>query len=170
MATIDRAPSRRAGRPRREGADEAILLEAIALVREKGYADVTLDGIARRAGVAKTTLYRRWSSKAALIAAALNAALPPIEANGSADPWLGTLGLISEVLSGESGRLLAAVASESAGEPEVEALLWRVLRPDALVALAEQRGANVDRVTGAIWLRAVVFRESVDDDFLRSLA
>src|SRR5215212_11839374 len=59
------------GRPRREGADEEILDVARAMLRESGDRTLTVDAVADRAGVAKTTVYRRWPSKRALIAAAI---------------------------------------------------------------------------------------------------
>jgi AcrR family transcriptional regulator len=59
------------GRPRREGADEEILHVARTLLHETGYRDLTVDAVADRAGVAKTTVYRRWPTKGDLVAAAL---------------------------------------------------------------------------------------------------
>ena len=59
------------GRPRSEAAHAAILGAAIALVREVGYDNVTMDGIAARAGVGKATVYRRWSGKETLVAEAI---------------------------------------------------------------------------------------------------
>jgi AcrR family transcriptional regulator len=61
------------GRPRREGADESILEGARLLLSEVGYAALTVDAVAERVGVAKTTVYRRWPTKRELIAAALTA-------------------------------------------------------------------------------------------------
>ena len=59
------------GRPRAEGADEEIRAAALRMLREKGYRELTMDGVAERAGVAKTSVYRRWPTKGALVAAAL---------------------------------------------------------------------------------------------------
>ncbi|HWW61196.1 MAG TPA: helix-turn-helix domain-containing protein [Thermoanaerobaculia bacterium] len=60
------------GRPRREGADEEILAIARAMLRDgRDAGALTVDAVAERAGVAKTTVYRRWPSKRALIAAAI---------------------------------------------------------------------------------------------------
>jgi len=64
-------PKRGRGRPRREGADDEILTVALAMLREEGYGALTVDAVAERAGVAKTTVYRRWPSKGALVAAAI---------------------------------------------------------------------------------------------------
>ncbi|HEU0015752.1 MAG TPA: TetR/AcrR family transcriptional regulator [Longimicrobium sp.] len=71
--------SRGPGRPRSAEAHAAILGAAIDLVREVGYDAVTMDGIAARAGVGKATVYRRWTSKEALVVEALGrlvAAMP----------------------------------------------------------------------------------------------
>ncbi len=66
------APSKRGrGRPRREGAGDEILAVTLAMLRESGYGALTVDTVAELAGVAKTTLYRRWPSKSALVAAAI---------------------------------------------------------------------------------------------------
>src|SRR5215208_3040355 len=59
------------GRPRRAGTDEEILAVALEMLREKGYRDLNVDDIAERLGIAKTTIYRRWPAKGALVAAAL---------------------------------------------------------------------------------------------------
>ena len=51
--------------------DPAILNAALAAVTEHGYNDTNMNDIAARAGVGKAAIYRRWSSKAALITDAL---------------------------------------------------------------------------------------------------
>jgi AcrR family transcriptional regulator len=67
------------GRPRRAGADEEILTVALELLREKGYRDLSVDEIADRTGIAKTTVYRRWPTKGALVAAAITLLVPQVE-------------------------------------------------------------------------------------------
>src|SRR6516165_7690879 len=54
-------------RPRSASVDASIAAAAIDLLREIGYAKLTMGEVARRAGVGKDSLYRRWSSKAALV-------------------------------------------------------------------------------------------------------
>ena len=54
-------------RARSASVDASIASAAIGLLREVGYAKLTMGEVARRAGVGKDSLYRRWSSKAALV-------------------------------------------------------------------------------------------------------
>ncbi|HEU5159941.1 MAG TPA: TetR/AcrR family transcriptional regulator [Streptosporangiaceae bacterium] len=72
--TIERAAgaARPPGRPRSERADKAIIDATLALLLEEGgVAGVTIEAVAARAGVGKTTIYRRWPNKEALIIDAL---------------------------------------------------------------------------------------------------
>jgi AcrR family transcriptional regulator len=65
------AERRSRGRPRDPGVDNAILTAALALFIEKGADAVSIEQIAQHAGVAKMSLYRRWSSKEDLLAQAI---------------------------------------------------------------------------------------------------
>ncbi|MEU0950590.1 TetR/AcrR family transcriptional regulator [Streptomyces canus] len=63
-----RTPTPRAtGRPRSAAADTAILAATRAALVELGWSKLTLGDVATRAGVAKTTLYRRWAGKNELV-------------------------------------------------------------------------------------------------------
>lgn len=91
------------GRPRKEGADEEILAGARALLAEVGYATLTVDAVAERVGVAKTTVYRRWPTKRELIAAALTA-------SASSAPDLASLyAQLAETLRGTEPEVVLAV-------------------------------------------------------------
>lgn len=57
---------------RSERARLAILDAALEACREQGFAGATMEGIAKRAGVGKQTIYRWWPSKAAVVQEALN--------------------------------------------------------------------------------------------------
>ncbi|WP_018601259.1 TetR/AcrR family transcriptional regulator [Mycobacterium sp. 155] len=61
------------GRPRDPAVDTAILTAALDLFIEQGIAAMSIEQIAKRAGVGKPTLYRRWSTKEALVADAIEA-------------------------------------------------------------------------------------------------
>lgn len=75
--TADQPPRR--GRPRTAGADEAILTATLEVASEVGFRGMSMDLVAERAGVAKATIYRRWSSKEALVLAALRSAIGPLD-------------------------------------------------------------------------------------------
>lgn len=59
------------GRPRSTRADRALLNAALDLLAEGGFSSLTMEAIAARAEVGKTTLYRRWRSPAEVVAAAV---------------------------------------------------------------------------------------------------
>jgi AcrR family transcriptional regulator len=69
MTDASKHPPRRIGRPRSEAASahEAILDAVYALLQESSVRDLTMEAVARRAGVGKPTLYKWWPSKAALV-------------------------------------------------------------------------------------------------------
>ena len=54
------------GRPRSPEADRAILEAAVTLLADRGLAAMSIEEVAARAGVGKTTIYRRWPSKGLL--------------------------------------------------------------------------------------------------------
>ena len=55
------------GRPRDPRIDGAVLRATVELLGETGYAELSVDAIARRAGTSKPAIYRRWPSKAHLV-------------------------------------------------------------------------------------------------------
>jgi len=59
------------GRPRDPRVDESVRRAALELLVEDGYQATSIQAIARRAGVSAPSIYRRWSSKAELIEAAV---------------------------------------------------------------------------------------------------
>ncbi len=75
--------TKEAGAGRRRGAalEEAILAAAWDEVVEHGYADMTLEAVAQRAGTSRPVLFRRWPSRAKLATAALgrHLAMNPID-------------------------------------------------------------------------------------------
>jgi len=59
------------GRPRTPGAEDKILAAALAEYGEHGWSGFTMDAVARRAGVGKSTVYLRWHDKDALLTEAV---------------------------------------------------------------------------------------------------
>lgn len=63
---------------RNERSHRAILAAAVALIGERGYDQVSIEAIARQAGVGKQTIYRWWPSKGAVVLEALNDSLATV--------------------------------------------------------------------------------------------
>ena len=72
MTTASESAIRKPGRPRSAQADQAILRATLEELAELGIEAMSIEGVAARAGVGKTTIYRRWPSKDELIKAAVS--------------------------------------------------------------------------------------------------
>jgi AcrR family transcriptional regulator len=110
--------ARRPGRPRSARADRAILAAALELFAEVGPDAMSIEGVAERAGVGKTTIYRRWSSKEELVSAAvgtLSEDLSAPDAGTVRDDLVGLARQMIRTLASEpTGRVLPRIASEMA--------------------------------------------------------
>ncbi|UOE44118.1 TetR/AcrR family transcriptional regulator [Agromyces larvae] len=113
------------GRPRSAQADRAILEAARDLLIADGYEQLTMQAIAERAGVGRQTVYRRWPSKATIIAEAVMAGLlSPVPAGMTGGPdapepadlraWLHAAAVgLSDATNLTIVRALAAAAAET---------------------------------------------------------
>ncbi len=134
------------GRPRRASIDAAIREATLTLVREGGPAAATMEAVATRAGVAKTTLYRRHPDRSALLEAVLAHAIgsptqPPDGDVRTKIRWaLGEAWRQMGDVLGTGG--LSAVIADS--DPTFTAAFRRTLAPydAALAALIEQDVAD----------------------------
>ena len=114
---------------RSEASRQAILKAALELVEEVGYAKLSIEGIAARAGVGKQTIYRWWPSKGAVL---FDAVLDRSEPDGaSALPDTGDLAAdlklvlratVDEFNDPRQDRLLRALALEIARDPQLAEL------------------------------------------------
>jgi AcrR family transcriptional regulator len=96
------AATTRRGRPRDGAVDQRVLSAAWGLLHAGGYAALNVDDVAERAGVAKTTLYRRWPTKdhLAIAAAAQILGEVPIPDSGNLRRDLGEFaGALAESLN-----------------------------------------------------------------------
>ena len=113
----------------------------IALVAEQGYAGTSMDQIAERAGVSKATIYRRWSSKDALIVDAHRSMLEETEV-----PDTGTLRGDLVALSDRMAEVfedprIAGMMQASAGEMLTNRELGEVFREQVMEPRLELVGA-----------------------------
>jgi AcrR family transcriptional regulator len=73
------------GRPRDERADRLILAAALDLFLEVGYDAMSIERVAERAGVGKTTIYRRWPTKEELVVATIDTLYEGMEVPDTGD-------------------------------------------------------------------------------------
>jgi len=139
---------RRAGRPRDAEADRRILEATIELLSDVGYDDLSIEGIAARAGVGKTTVYRRWPSKLPLVVDALaslktitTAAIPEDATTREALVRI-LKGLIGLIGRDPADRVIAGLVHECSHNPELaEAMRSAVLtKRRAVVFSTIERG------------------------------
>jgi len=106
---------RRRGRPRSERIHQAILQAALAIVQEVGFSELTIEGIAARAGTSKLAIYRRWPTKAAVVMEAFldqaTSKLPlPFPDTGSVvDDFRRQMRSVVKLLTGPYGKLLSTL-------------------------------------------------------------
>lgn len=100
MTIQEPVTARPAGRPRSEKAEKAIIEATLDLIGDgMGVAELSIEAIASRAGVGKTTIYRRWSNKEELVAdalATLKAPLPPLAGVSVRDDLISLLNAMRE--------------------------------------------------------------------------
>jgi len=131
------SPPRGRGRPRRAEADADILDAALSLLQEGNYRTLSLDEVARRAGTAKSSIYRRWPSKAALVAEIVARQRP---AGNDADAF-------DALMNGALGGVVASLIGEAQESAETRAIVVELLAP--------YRDAGDERL-GAILLRRLL--------------
>ncbi|MFJ8975308.1 TetR/AcrR family transcriptional regulator [Streptomyces sp. NPDC102282] len=190
---LSRSPTEptRSGRPRSAEADAAILEATRASLVDLGWSKLTMGDVATRAGVAKTTLYRRWAGKNELVVDAVAVLFDELEL-----PDLGSLAADVEAVvlqfaalleRPETKTALMAVVAESTRD---EALRDRirnsiVARQKRLVLQGRERAQGrgelplepdpeaaartvdliFDVIAGAVVHRALVSAEPVDADW-----
>jgi AcrR family transcriptional regulator len=163
VVTEARAPAR--GRPRSADADHAILEATFALLEEVGYARMTMQGVAARAGVSTATLYRRWTNKQDLVVATLTSLVPDggtrIDTGSLARDLHQLLRTMVAKLRSDEGKLIKGIIGEAVRNPALaDALRTGIgVRPHpAVVGVIERavaRGeipppADVDVASGLI--------------------
>jgi AcrR family transcriptional regulator len=114
------------GRPRDARADRAILDATLELAGSVGLAGITMDAVAAHAGVSKATIYRRWSSKEALVLDAWMACFDEdaVPNNGSLREDL--LLIQRRAKASEQGATLARVLPQMVAAARVNEELGRV--------------------------------------------
>lgn len=183
------------GRPRDTQVDERVLRIAAALLLERGYTGLSIDEVAEQAGVAKTTLYRRWPTKdhlAVAVVARLQADHEITETGDIRADLVDNLEEIAAALNrmraaggregpsaGTAGELVAAAARhEDIGKLARRQYAERNALGIALIERARVRGelradldAEVlfDQLAGALYYRVLITGAPVDRAYVERL-
>lgn len=167
-----------AGRPRAD-VNSTIFEGALRAVLHHGYAGATMDRIATEAGVAKTTIYRRWPSKGALIVDVLLDAFGPVPVEGE-DPrqrlstavrWIA-----QQISEPGVGAAFAGVFSDGVTDGATRGILTSVLQEPYRIALEEALAMDeqrvlfvIDVVTGTLLHRMGITGEPMVGDDVEAL-
>jgi AcrR family transcriptional regulator len=186
----------RRGRPRDGAVDERVLSAAWGLLHAGGYAALNMDDVAARAGVAKTTLYRRWPTKdhlAVAVAAEMLAEVPiPDTGDLRHDLTEFTVGLAGSLNllrmaghygGGASAGLVAELVAAFARHPDIGELVragfaqrhalarTRLERAREREGLREEidPGVLIDQLAGPIYYRILITGAPADRDYAERL-
>ncbi|MDO0911673.1 TetR/AcrR family transcriptional regulator [Streptomyces sp. DT2A-34] len=189
-----RTSAARLGRPRSAAAATAILAATREALVEVGWSRLTLGDVATRAGVAKTTLYRRWSGKNELVVDAVAELFDELELPDSGSLAADIEGVVLQFAAilarpeAKSG-LMAVVAESTRDEALRERIRGSIVDRQKRLVLqgrsrAQKRGelppesdpeeaartADLifDVVAGAVVHRTLVSAEPADEEWVRS--
>jgi AcrR family transcriptional regulator len=160
----------------------AVIRAALDEIARVGYGPLRVDDVAARAGVNKTSVYRRWPTKPDLVDAAIRAV------GGSADPLPDTGSIrrdLVEILrralaaaSSSDGRAIVRLFMTEGRDPDVQRITSNIKNDTArkrieVVKRAQRRGEIpasadarlvVDAIVMPLMTRALRDEEPVDDD------
>ena len=176
------------GRPRSEQARQAIYRSTLRLLRRTGFPELTIEAIAADANVGKTTVYRWWPNKGALVVEAFAAGAEsklhfPNTGSVFRDMSL-QMGQFLKILHSPRGRIVAALLGAGQSDPELlEAFRERFLRPRRQEAYKTLRrgiergelpnGLDLDVVLdilyGAIYMRFLIRHDELSEGYIREV-
>jgi AcrR family transcriptional regulator len=172
------------GRPRSEESRQSILRSTLKLLKQSGFPELSIEAIAADANVGKTTVYRWWPTKGALVADAFSASAEdelqfPNTGSVYRDMNLQMRGLI-RIFRSERGKVVAALLAGGQSDPELlEAYRERFLWPRRRQAYQTlQRGVDrgelprgcdfdliLDSLYGPILMRFLIRHVKLDESF-----
>jgi AcrR family transcriptional regulator len=116
------------GRPRSAQSHQAMLQAALELLAEVGFNAMSMEAIAARAGVGKTTIYRRYASKAELIADAIESVREEIILPDTGTLWGDIEALIENAaqitLSPIGRQTVSMIISSASSNPQFAQIYW----------------------------------------------
>src|SRR3954454_18920850 len=174
--------------PRSERARAEVLEATADLVAEVGVDRVTIDEVATRSGVAKTTIYRHWPTKQALVVDAVRTVCFPESSTPNSGDLRADLiacfeGMVRAGLSGRTGQMLPSLLDGAHRDHALDVLLRDYLRERSgptrtVLELAQLRGElpsdldldfAVTLVIGPLIYRKLILREAVSAPFVEAV-
>ena len=172
-------------RPRSEEARRKALAAAAELIVDRGVGNLTIEEVAARSGVAKTTIYRHWPERAALILDTVRASFEHVATpdtgtlRGDLEAWFG--GMVRADLSGQVGEIMPSLLDAAGRDPEIGGLLDRLADERQqpileIVARAQERDelpADLDKrvvvgtIIGPIVFRKLAWRQPIDAAYIK---
>ncbi len=130
-----------AGRPLDAGRDDALRQAALELVAEIGYDRLTIEAVAARVRASKATVYRRWTSKAELVADAFAChSFKGIELPDTGELRSDLLALAERIWLGDQpvprSAVMAGMLSAMLANPELGEAMGKMAAPPATMAAA----------------------------------
>lgn len=176
------------GRPRSEDASASVQQVALDLAHQGGMANATVEKIARKSGVAKTTIYRRWPNAAAIVMDAFLQDMSPL-IEYRIQPTLkqtfaSTLKQFIAALNGPRGVLLRNLLGAAQADADLQSAFqkqWIGPRRDhATKVLADARNRGdlaphvhgdvlIDSLYGAIYYRLMIPYADLSDEYVDRL-
>jgi AcrR family transcriptional regulator len=173
------------GRPRSEVSRQAILRSTLKLLKQQGgFPELSIEAIAADANVGKTTVYRWWPTKAALVADAFSASAEEELQFPNTGSVLGDMSLqmrrLIRIFRSERGKVVAALLAGGQSDPElIEAFRDRFLWPRRKQAYATlQRGIDrgelpsdsdlnliLDCLYGPIYMRFLIRHDKLEETY-----
>ena len=162
MTTLPEEVKRKAGRPRSAKSHQAILKATIELLTEEGFEAMSIEAIAARAGVGKTTIYRRWASKSDLVIDALDtlrAEVPLVDTGNLRSD------LIAVLQSGwkQSPSYLETLTLKMVGELKTNPEIFQAFFTRLVVPRSQLFSGMIERAKARGEIRSDVAPESVVD-------
>ena len=156
---------------------------------EVGYGRLSIEAVARRAGVGKTAIYRRWSNKLEMVLEIVSAvaerSVPMPDTGSFASDLQLLMFIVSKALQHRiASQIIPDLMAEASRNPKIAETLQRALRThqlavgDKIVGGAVARGElpadadpeiAVDMMLGPLYWRLAVSRMPIDDDYLEKL-
>lgn len=179
----------KAGRPRSEESRQSILEAANKLLLQASVREISIEAVAKKAGVGKTTIYRWWPNKVALI---LDAVLGPVQqspvsvtGSSARESFLHQVERFGKIMKGRTGKALAELFAEAQGNKDLLEIFYTgfMLQHEEILANIITQGIGsgefsqqtdiavvVDSVYGAVFYRLMSSPDTVDAIFFDTLA